>query len=283
MPMDGLASVVTAVGWHVFDADVFFPSLVWAAFYAICGEFSKGLSKEKEYMNEGKIPLHSYVGPMMHQLGTHPVLLVLVWRHAYISGSGLTSKEWWEGSWDTVGSPYALHVLYSSLGLMFEGFFHSVTLWKSSKLEFFGFAVHHLVTILGCSMFLLAPSGASIGIFISLNAEISSGFYCLFKVRPSPHSAALYALTQPLSLVLGIWGTVEFSGRVEDAPWASFCQLLCVLLVVIRSAGYLLEASAIKKQLFLLRRHTVITNGHDIKANIFEEDVEMSVWENSQQ
>merc|ERR1712003_455536 len=98
-------------------------------------------------------------------------------------------------------------------------------------------------------MWLLAPSGASIGTVVALNAEISSGFYCLFKIRPSPRSATLYAATQPVSLVIGIWGTAEFSRRAENAQWALLCQVLCALLVLVRFAGYILEVPAMRNQL----------------------------------
>lgn len=251
VPMPSLASAVKDVGWNLLDARITFPSLTWAVSYAICGRLARCYVKG----SVNKMPLHSYAGPILHQLGAHPTLLVLLCRQLYLSGTGSGSKGWWGGSWDTVGSPYASHVQYSSIGLMLEGFLHFVDVWNSSKLDFFGFAVHHVVTMMGCSMWLLAPSGANIGTVVALNAEISSSFYCLFKVRPSPRSAALYALTQPVSLGIGIWGTLLFSRRDENAQWAFLCQVLCVLLVGVRLAAYIMEVPVMKEQLFAVRQH----------------------------
>eukprot|EP00746_Dinoflagellata_sp_MGD_P089322 gnl/MRDRNA2_/MRDRNA2_352675_c0_seq1.p1 gnl/MRDRNA2_/MRDRNA2_352675_c0~~gnl/MRDRNA2_/MRDRNA2_352675_c0_seq1.p1 ORF type:complete len:224 (-),score=14.88 gnl/MRDRNA2_/MRDRNA2_352675_c0_seq1:130-732(-) len=191
---------------------------------------------------------------MAHQLGTHGVCGLLIAVRLYTDGTSVT--EWLSATWDMYASGLLeRHVQYSCIGCMFKDVFFYEWVRKASAMTIGGFFVHHAVTVIGCLMWLQAPSGAGIGTAIALDAEISSGFYCLFKLYPRPWSAALYAVTQPASLLLGIWGTAVFVAWPVNAKWSSLCQVLCFLLVAVRLGGLVLEREELKRLLFSGAQH----------------------------
>eukprot|EP00927_Polykrikos_kofoidii_P045227 TRINITY_DN39131_c0_g1_i1.p1 TRINITY_DN39131_c0_g1~~TRINITY_DN39131_c0_g1_i1.p1 ORF type:complete len:264 (+),score=15.16 TRINITY_DN39131_c0_g1_i1:67-858(+) len=237
-------SCTVAVIANLFDPYVALWCVIWTLFYTACG----WLLRPRCFGDVDGLPRHGYVVAIVHQLITHPAIAALLLLRLHVSGVGL--REWLGAVWVPGGGLLERHTQYSSIACMLkDAVFGGDWIGKASLATVVGFAVHHTVTVVGCSMWLLAPHGLGIGTSIALDAEITSGLYCVFKLWPSPWTAALYAVTQPASLILGIWGCSVFVAEPINSEFSSLCVLLCALLVTVRLAGFAIEIPAMKKQL----------------------------------
>jgi len=228
----------------LLDPDVLLYSLTWTLLYGFCGRILRCYFLG----TVDGFPRHSYAVALVHQMGTHP--LIAVWLFFSMRLSGIGMAQLLQTSWDDELRLLERHTQYSCIACQLKDFlFADGNISNSSPITLGGFVLHHVVALLGCSMWLMAPSGAGIGTAVTLNAEITSGFYCMFKLWPARWSAALYAVTQPLSLMLGICGTIAFVRDYKNTEWNMLCQVLCVLLVTVRAIGFIMEWKALKSEL----------------------------------
>lgn len=227
--------------------EVLMCSVAWAVLYCVCSQY---LQENMKGEIDG-MPRHSYGVAMVHQLVAHPALALLIAARMISTGTGV--GEWFWGTWSQLaisgGGAFERHVHYSCIGNMLKDVPKIPELWGGGVVVFGGFVLHHLVSMVGCSLFLLAPSGSGIGSSITLSAEISSGFYCVYKLYPNAKTAALYAVTQPMSMVVGALQTAAFVTEPTNSTWFVLLQILCALLIIIRGIGMWMELTPLKREI----------------------------------
>jgi len=160
-------------------------------------------------------------------------VIALLW----LATSGHTWRAWLDGAWEETDE-LERHIFYTIIACMLkDGLLFKLELNQYSQ----GIAMHHIMTVVGCSLCLVMPVGRG---WVTLNAwvaEIGSAAYVVYKLYPHLSSKLLYVLLMTGSNVLCCWNTYCIAQLELPHELTVIYVALVVGIVGLRAAAQVLE------------------------------------------
>ena len=243
-------SIVALTAWTLQDYTVLGTTLLSGVLYTAICKARRSTSVASRVRCQG-YERWAYEAGIVHQGVVVPLLGVAAAAIAF-ERRGVSWASWADGAaWvqvleegATAGTNWAASGVHCAiLGYMLKDY-----VVYDSGLESV-FVLHHLATILGCSLCLVVPAGFGLVTLNAVVAEFGSVFYnikTLYPLRTFNHAVYLFTMgaSNVLAVYIGQWflRLPEMAGG--DKAWVRYSYgALLVLLIIIRCGGWILGLS----------------------------------------
>ena len=224
----------------------------WTIIYvALCNCLKKNC-RPASLKSVGGYPGWSYMAGVCHGLVFLPLMLSLaITAHLYESGVSLdkfasvgllhAGSPFWQGGWGT--ATMASHHLLEQVHCAVIGYMLKDFAVYPGGLET-GYILHHIFTVVGCTLCLWFPSAVGVITFQAVQCEFASALFSAQSLYPTLLGKVLYFITMPGSNVLAAWLSwivVVSWANLATFPERALYGALTVFLLIIRSVGVVLE------------------------------------------
>jgi hypothetical protein len=167
-----------------------------------------------------------------------PSLLLAAWSSKNGAGQdeleGFLLSTWRE-------APYQIY-LEQVHAVLLGYFLKDFWLFYSEGLES-GYALHHILSVAGCSMCLCMPGSAGLTSLQAVQVEFASALMSCSRLRPSLPTRVLYACTMSASNAFVGFLTVVVCRLPIPWGYRATYTILAVLIVILRCAGVVVNVS----------------------------------------
>lgn len=215
----------------------------WFIFYRCVCKLLQKYGGDKANKNYAGYPGWSYFCGMVHGLGSLSTLWALASR-AYLAENGLSLSEldvmeFLNAPWAPVAagssSMYLEQIHCAVIGYLLKDYAVDAGLETA-------YIVHHLASVIGCTMCLHFPQGAALVTLNAYQSEFTSALFSFSTVNPSLATKLMYFLTMgPSNFGAAVLAYIVHGYRMPLLPFRATYSGLAVLLVTLRTAGLCIE------------------------------------------
>ena len=235
-----LGAAWSARGGESFDLALYIVGYT-VVYFSACFAYQK-------WYSDGYVagyPLWSFFGSILHGLVVLPIILTFAWRAHMLAGGHAMSNSlaastflrapWAKGSFTTMLE----HSHCAVIGFLLKDYSSLYPIGLES-----GYVVHHLASVLGCSMCLMMPMGAGLTALNAIQAEVASAIYSASLLWPNALTVLAYRLLMTASNLFVCYLSYEVWLYPIALGWRLPYAIMAVLLVALRQVALVLTLFA---------------------------------------